>query len=160
VVSGGNVIFTPTSDYNGLAGFNFTVTDNGTTAGVFDPRTDNGLARLRITEVNNAPNAVNDTLEDIAEDSGPRTIPISLLLANDRVGPANESDQTLTITIRSAIGGSAILSGQNVIFTPAQDYNGPAGFVYTVQDNGTTDGVPDPKSADAFVGFTISEVND
>ncbi len=160
VIVGENVVFTPNPDYIGPAGFGFAVTDNGTTAGVLDPRTANGFVSLTITEVNDPPIAVNDILSDIPEDSGPRTIPISVLLANDSAGPLNESGQTLTLTANNATGGTVTMSGTDVIFTPAPDYNGPAGFSYTIQDNGTTDGVADPKSATALVSFTITEVND
>src|SRR5262249_27466851 len=41
-----------------------------------------------------------------------------------------------------------------------KDYNGPAGFVYTFVDNGTTNGQPDPKVSTATVSFTIGAVND
>ena len=48
-----------------------------------------------------------------------------------------------------------------MLFTPTADYNGPASFQYTVEDNGTTNGVADPKtSGPATASFTITEVND
>src|SRR5207244_3446775 len=81
-----------------------------------------------------------------AEDAGVRTIGFATLLANDLPGPANESGQTLTITAAgNAVGGSVSLSGTDVLFTPAADFNGTASFVYTLQDNGTTAGVGDFK---------------
>src|SRR5206468_4226113 len=114
-----------------------------------------------ITEVNDAPVGVNDSLASVAEDTGPRTISFATLLANDSKGPANESGQTLTITaVGSSVGGTVAISGTNVIFTPTADYNGPASFQYTLQDNGTTNGLPDPKTSTATVSFTITEVND
>src|SRR5438552_9483755 len=88
-------------------------------------------------------------------------IPFATLLANDLRGPANESGQTLTIiAVDSAVGGTVALSGTDVTFTPAADFNGTASFRYTVQDNGTTNGVADPKTSTAIVRFTITEVND
>ena len=36
------------------------------------------------------------------------------------------------------------LSGTDVQFTPNVNYNGPAGFDYTVTDDGKTNGVADP----------------
>jgi hypothetical protein len=58
------------------------------------------------------------------------------------------------------VGGAAVINGANIEFTPALNYNGPASFNYTIQENGTTSGAPDPKTASAAVSFTISPVND
>src|SRR5439155_25994162 len=73
----------------------------------------------------------------------------------------NESSQSLTITVVSSpVGGSVSISGTNVIFNPALNYNGLATFVYTVRDDGTTNGVADWKTATATASFTITPVND
>ena len=127
-----------------------------------DPKTSRATASFSITEVNDAPTAVNDTLTNVAEDSGQRTIPFATLTANDSKGPANESGQTLIVkTVSNPVGGTVSILGGNVIFTPTADYNGPASFHYTVEDNGTTNGVADPKtSGTATASFTITEVND
>src|SRR5713226_3059971 len=72
-IVGGNVVFTPTADFNGAASFQYTVEDNGTTNGVADPQTSAAATvSFNITEVNDAPDAVNDTLSSVAEDSGMR----------------------------------------------------------------------------------------
>jgi CSLREA domain-containing protein len=162
-ISGGNVLFTPTTNYNGPASFDYTVEDNGTTNGVADSKTSGpATASFNISDVNEAPTAVNDVLTNVAEDSGQRTIPFSALTANDSPGPANENGQTLTVnTVSNPVGGTVSIVGGNVLFTPTADYFGPASFQYTVQDNGTTNGAADPKtSAPATVSFTITEVND
>ena len=162
-ILGGNVVFTPTADYNGPASFDYTVEDNGTTNGVADPKTSAPASvSFTITEVNDAPTAVNDTLSSIAEDSGPRPIPFATLTANDSPGPANESGQTLVVkTVSNAVGGTVSILGGNVVFTPTADYNGAASFQYTVEDNGTTNGVADPKtSAAATVSFNLTPVAD
>jgi hypothetical protein len=162
-ISGSNVLFTPTTNYNGPASFDYTVEDNGTTNGVADPKTSGpATASFNISDVNEAPTAMNDTLANIAEDSGQRTIPFSALTANDSPGPANENGQTLIVnSVSNPVGGTVSIVGGNVIFTPTADYFGPASFQYTVQDNGTTNGAADPKtSGPATVSFTITEVND
>jgi cadherin-like protein/Big-like domain-containing protein/Calx-beta domain-containing protein len=117
---------------------------------------------VTVTEVNDAPVPTNDTIADINEDSGVYTIPFATLLANDtNKGAANESGQTLTITAVSApTGGTVIINGTNVEFTPTPNYFGPAGFTYTVTDNGTTNGGSDPKTGNATVSFNIIAVND
>ena len=138
------------------------MTDNGTTNGAPDPKSDTATVSFTITEVNDAPTSVNDTLASVAEDSGQRTIPFSTLTANDSKGPANESGQTLIVkTVSNPVGGTVSILGGNVLFTPTADYFGPASFHYTVEDNGTTNGVADPlTSGTATASFTITEVND
>src|SRR6185369_16853034 len=117
---------------------------------------------VTVTEVNDAPVPTNDVIGDIAEDSGVYTIPFATLLANDtNKGAANESGQTLTITgVSSPIGGAVIINGTNVEFTPTPNFFGPAGFTYTVTDNGTTNGGSDPKTGNATVSFNILPIND
>lgn len=161
-ISGTDVLFTPTLNFNGPASFEYTITDNGTTNGVAAPLTDVGQVTFTITEVNDAPVAANDPLSAIAEDSGNRTITIASLLANDtRGGGTDENGQSLTmISVGSAVGGTVSISGTDVIFSPTLNFNGAASFSYTVQDNGTTNGVADPKTANASVSFTVTPVND
>ena len=117
------------------------VTDNGTTNGAPDPKSDTATVSFTMTEVNDAPTAMNDPLGNVVEDSGERTIPFASLTANDSKGPANESGQTLIVkTVSNAVGGTVSILGSNVIFTPTADYFGQASFKYTVEDNGTTNG--------------------
>jgi len=89
-----NVYFTPAADFNGVASFQYTVTDNGTTNGAPDPKSDTATVSFSVTEVNDAPAAVNDSLGNQAEDAPQRTIPFSVLTNNDSRGATNESGQT------------------------------------------------------------------
>ncbi len=160
---GANVVFTPAADFYGVAGFSYTIHDNGTTNGGGDGKTSApGDVRFTITEVNEAPTAVADSLSAIAEDSGVRTIPFGHLTGNDPRGPANESGQSLAVvSVGNAVGGSVSIVGNDVLFAPAADFNGPASFTYRVEDNGTTNGSPAPlTSGQAMVSFTVTEVND
>ena len=160
-IVGTDVVFTPTANYNGPASFDYSVSDNGTTNGAPDAKSDTGSVTFTVTEVNDAPVANADTLSSVAEDSGARTISFASLLANDSKGPANESGQTLTITaVSNAVGGTVAIVGTDVVFTPTANYNGPASFDYSVSDNGTTNGAPDAKSDTGSVTFTVTEVND
>jgi hypothetical protein len=116
---------------------------------------------VTVTEVNDNPVAVDDSLTAIDEDSGTRVIPFADLLGNDSAGPANESGQTLTITnVGNPVGGTVAINGTNVEFTPTANYFGPASFDYTVTDNGTTNGASDPKSDIGSASFTINPIND
>ena len=129
------------------------VTDDGTTDGVADPKSDTATVSIVVTEVNDAPTGVNDSLASSPEDTQV-TIPFATLLANDSKGPANESSQNLTITaVGSAVGGSVSISGTNVIFTPTADYNGPASFTFKANDGALDSNV-------ATVSITVTPVND
>jgi hypothetical protein len=155
----GTVRVTPLPDYNGLASFQYTVRDNGTTSGFGEEKLSGpAVVQFNVTEVNDAPTVNNDTLSSVAEDSGPRTILFTELTANDSKGPANESDQILIVTtVGDAVGGTVSIVDGKVVFTPTADYNGPASFKYTVEDNGTTNGVTDPLSGvTAIASFNIT----
>jgi Ca2+-binding RTX toxin-like protein len=117
-----------------------------------------------VAPVNDAPTAFDDVLTGIAEDPGAdRTIPFADLIGNDSKGPANESPQALTITaVGNAVGGTVSIVGTDVIFSPAQDFNGTASFEYTVEDNGQSGDPPadDFKTDIGLVTFAVTAVND
>ncbi len=147
--------YTPAANANGNArsSFSFTVNDGGL-------GTVAATMTINVTEVNDAPIGVNDSLSSVTQGSGQRTISFVSLLANDSKGPSNESGQTLTITnVGSAVGGAVSISGTDVLFTPTAGFYGLASFVYTLQDNGTTNGANDFKTSTATVSFTVQEVS-
>jgi hypothetical protein len=154
--SGANLIYTPNGDYNGSDSFNFKVTDTGDgSSPALD--SDEASVSITVTEVNDDPTANPDTAT-VAEDSVANTINV---LANDSAGPANESGQTLTVLSTSALHGSVDINGDGTLsYSPSPDYNGPDTISYTIQDNGTTNGVSDPKSDAGTVAVTVTEVND
>ncbi len=97
---------------------------------------------MTVTEVNDAPVAAADSAT-VAEDGSvtldPRT--------NDSTGPANESGQTLAVTaVSQGTNGTVTFTATGVTYTPDANFNGTDSFTYTVTDNGTTNGVADPKS--------------
>ncbi len=85
----------------------------------------------------------------VVEDT-PLNIAAATLLAND----TDADGDTLTITgVADAVNGTVSLVGENIIFTPAANYSGPASFIYTVSDGkGDTDS--------AKVNLSVSAVND
>jgi hypothetical protein len=158
----GTVTYTPDPDFNGAASFNYTVQDNGTTNGVADFKQATGTVNVTVTEVNDTPSANADS-KSVAED-GSLSFPASDLTANDSPGPANESGQTLTVLSVAPIAGdthgSVSLVAGTVTYAPAANYNGPAKFHYTIRDNGTTNGISDPKENTGDVNVTVTAVND
>lgn len=144
--------YTPTANYFGTDSFTYTIEDgNGGTA--------TARVNLTITEVNDAPVTVAD-VRTTPEDT-PLTIPASVLTANDSPGP-NESSQTLTvIEVKDATqGATVVLNGTNITVTPATNFVGSLSFKYVVRDNGTTNGQPDPRTAEGTVTVNVTSVND
>ncbi|MEZ6133988.1 MAG: Ig-like domain-containing protein [Pirellulaceae bacterium] len=148
-ISGTNVVYTPTANFNGQFVFTYDASDNGTPIS-------SGTAQVTVTvaAVNDNPVANPDTAttnEDIMLE-----ILASTLTANDSRGPADESGQTLSVTgvsPTSAAGGTVTLVGTTINYTPAQDFNGSDSFTYTLSDGagGTATGT---------VAVTVTAVND
>ena len=123
------------ANFHGAASFDYTVSDNGTT---------NGVAV-----------ATDDALSSVAEDSGIRSISFAALTGNDSKGPADEAGQALTVTsVSNAVGGTVAIVAGHVEFTPTANFNGAASFDYVTTDNGTTNGVADPRTDTGHVTFT------
>jgi len=78
---------------------------------------------------NRPPVAVNDTVS--ASTNTAVNIPVAALVAND-TDP--DGDVLSILSVQTAVNGSVSLVGGNVVFTPANGYEGTASFSYTVQD--------------------------
>ena len=154
--------FKPATNASGSTSLSFVAID---ASGLEDPTP--ATTTIMVTEVNDAPVPANETLTAWFEDGGLRTIAFTQLLANDNPGP-NEASQTLTITsLGSVVGGTAVLvdtdgNGTNdaVQFSPTANFAGAASIDYILRDNGTTNGLSDPKTATGRASFTITQVND
>ncbi|MFO0028553.1 MAG: beta strand repeat-containing protein [Pseudomonadota bacterium] len=119
------------------------------------------LSSILVPEVNDAPEAVDDTVPNVLEDAPTFTVPVADLTADDNAGPFESGYQTFSLTaVGGAVGGSVALNGANIEFTPSADFNGAAQFTYTITDNGQTNGVLDPLGDTGAVTFTITAVND
>lgn len=123
----GNVVFTPTVNYNGKATFTYWVKDPG------------GLESKAVTTtvllapVNDAPTAQGETISGASEDAK-FNISKSTLLANDY--DIDDPDSALRLSwVGSATGGTVSLDvSGNVVFTPTENFNGNATFQYKVRD--------------------------
>jgi Ca2+-binding RTX toxin-like protein len=135
----GKLVFTPADDFNGEATISYTVTDP-------DGNTDTANVVVTVNPVEDAPEALDDTAttdEDI-----PVTIDV---LDND----SDPDGQPLTIseaTVPAEQGTVEIVNGK-LVFTPAENFNGPATINYTVTD-------PDGNTDTAVVNVDVLPVND
>ena len=146
--------YTPAPNFFGPDSFTYTVRDG-------DGLEDTGLVTINVTEVNDAPTAVNDV--GSTTKGFPKVFSASELLANDSAGPS-ESAQTLTITAVTRgtnTQGTVSLSagGNSITYTPPSGFVGTDTFAYTITDNGTTNGAPAPLTASGTVSVTVTEGN-
>lgn len=152
-IVGDNVVFTPATDFNGLFEFTYTAVDSDPT----NPLSSTATVTVNVAAVNDDPIAAADTASG-TEDTA-LTIPVSTLLSNDSPGPAtatDEASQTLSVvsvSTSSTQGGSASLSGNDVVYTPATDFNGSDTFTYELSDGvgGTATGT---------VTVSVASIND
>ena len=120
-----------------------------------------GITIIVTSQFDDVPNAVADTIVNVAEDSGPITIPV---LANDYL-----EDAPTTITyvadpgtheILDLVGdpqavstGTTAIMGTDIVYTPAPNAVGDVTFDYTITD---ADGDP----STATVSISIDPSND
>ncbi|QDT05605.1 Matrixin [Rubripirellula lacrimiformis] len=161
----GDAIITVFVEDAGLDGDLSTSADNSISSTQF---------RLRVTALNDAPIASDDSLT--ATEDTPLVFSQASLLANDRNGPANATDELtgqndgqLVIqqqTITTALGGSVIfLPGGNLQYTPPTDSFGTDTFEYTILDEGVQEDengnqIVAPLSDVGTVTIDIIPVND
>ncbi|WP_139295211.1 cadherin-like domain-containing protein, partial [Planktothrix tepida] len=117
-----NVLFTPVNNYTGPASFLYTISDG-------QGGTSSATVNININQPNQPPNAVNDSV--VGTQNQLLTISSSTLLAND----TDPNNDPLTITqVSNPTNGTVTLSNGNVLFTPVNNYTGPASFLYTISD--------------------------
>jgi len=135
------ITFTPDSDFNGVASFNYSVSDGAetVTAGV----------TVNVAAVNDAP-VVNPDLFSAVEDQ-PLVITFASLLANDS---DIDADLFNIVSVADAVNGdvSIDLVAETITFTPDSDFNGVASFNYSVSDGIET--------VTAGVTLNVAAVND
>jgi LysM repeat protein len=143
-IVGNAVVFNPTANYYGSAGFDYLVSD-GNGGQVW------GRAGFDYRAVNDAPVAAGEWLGNGSEDAAFR-VGLSTLLGND-YDPDGNSPGFYDLTGWS--NGSAYIDwgAQQVVFTPNGNFNGNASFSYRVWDGGAVSNV-------ATASFYINAVND
>ncbi len=157
----GRVIYTPPSNYSGSDSFSYTVTDNGTTGGLSAPQSSTGIVNVTILDKNDAPIASpkeGSTFEDTTA-----VFTTAFLTEGVLPGPPNEAGQIVTfrgVIATSTNGGTVILVGSEVRYTPPKDFNGTDTFFYEVIDNGFSGTVSDPMIGRGTVTVTVIPVDD
>lgn len=152
-IVGTNVVYTPAANFFGVDTFTYRIRDNATT-----PLTALGTVTVTVSEVNDAPVATNVSRGGIF--ASVRTVlDLSAELAAMSRGAANESNQTLRIvsvsTSTNGVQPVVGADGVSIIYTAPLGANGPDSFTYTIEDNGTTNGVADPRQSTASVNLTV-----
>ncbi|HWU86734.1 MAG TPA: Ig-like domain-containing protein, partial [Kofleriaceae bacterium] len=138
-VDGMRITYAPAANFNGADSFMVTVSNGKLDA----------TAKVDVTvrPVNDAPVAVADTFA--ATEDMPFVQTHAALLAND----TDVDGDTLRVTaVSNPTHGTVVMTGTNVTFTPAANYNGAATFQYTITDGTAT--------ASATVTLNISGIND
>ena len=139
--------------------------DGGEAAPTFSIQANDGAATnnlsnvfdgsVAFTNVNDAPVTTPVTLAAIAEDSGPHLITQADLLIN----ASDVENNTLTASNLQIASGTGLLvdNGNGTwTYTPAPNDDTSVSFSYTITDNGTTNGVADPKSVSGSASLDIT----
>ncbi len=138
-IVGNELVFTPAENFNGPATITYTVSDgNG--------GTDEGQALVNVGAVNDGPTAVDDVAE--TDEDTPVTIDV---VGNDE--DPDGDDLTITAASVPADQGTVEIVGNELVFTPAENFNGDVTISYSITDgNGGT--------SSAEVAVTVNPVND
>ncbi|WP_192890520.1 retention module-containing protein [Vibrio bathopelagicus] len=162
-------LFVADNDFSGDVKFNYTIIDDGTTNGIDDFLTDNAEISLVVTEVNDQPVATNVDLGTMLEEG-------QLIIKAEDLIAATTDPEGDVITVTGVVldqgqgqlqkfenlGGADdnSINGPYWVFTAADDYNGDVKFTYTVEDDGTTNGLDDFLTDTAEVSVVVQGVND
>lgn len=175
----GNVLFTPTANFNGAASFDYTVQDNGQTNGVNDFKTDIGNVSFPVSAVNDAPVNTVPGAQTIAEDTDLAINGISVVdvdAANVQVtvsttqgvlslsgltglaftGGDGTADASMTFSGTKA-NVNAALNG--LVYRGNSNFNGADLISLTTSDLGAT-GAGGTLTDTDTIAVTISAVND
>ncbi len=124
----GTVTFTPELNFNGTAGFDYILSDGSLTRA--------GHATIVVLAVNDAPVAVDDTVT--TNEDTPLILTQTDLKGND-TDVDNTNAMLSVISVSGATHGNVLLNlNGTVTFTPELNFNGTAGFDYTLSDGSLT----------------------
>ena len=132
----GGFNYRPNTNYNGSDSFTYRLGNSFATGNV-------ATVAINVTPVYDSPVAVNDST------STPEDVSVLIrVLANDY----NPDGAPLNISIGGVTNGTAIVSGTNILFTPATNFYGTVVFNYAISDGGS--------SSTGSVTVNVTPVND
>jgi hypothetical protein len=159
--SNGDITFTPATDFDGQASFDYTVCDNGSPSECSEMTT---IVNVTMSQVNDAPSFIAGADQTVAEDSGPQSV--SGWATGISAGPVDESDQQLTFEVTSNTNPDLFSTQPSVAangtlgYTPAANANGSAAITVKLHDDGgTASGGADTSSEQTFI-INVAAVND
>jgi hypothetical protein len=153
----GSFNYVPNPFFNGIDTFVYFATDGILNS--INPAT----VTITVEEINNPPIVPTTTINWGRDSVYNQTVASFLTTINATPGPANESNQTLSITRvdpTSMQNGTIVLSGGRIIYTPPAGFSGQDTFTFLVSDNGTSRGLSDPLLTTGTVTFTLTDRND
>ncbi|NNU42823.1 tandem-95 repeat protein [Ramlibacter montanisoli] len=123
-VVGGQVVFTPNTNFHGTTSFSYTIEDAQGASHV-------ATVTVTVTPVNDAPAATDDAVT--GNEDEPLVVNPAMLLGNDSDA---DGDSLAIVAVGDATGGTVAMSGVNVVFMPNANLNGigAGSFSYTVSD--------------------------
>ncbi len=124
-LSGGQVRFTPTANFNGTAEFTYT-------AAITGGGSQTGTVTVTVTPVNDPPTGVADSFT-VDQDSAATDLDV---LANDSIAPDTGETLRITRAVNSSAGStiSVNTAGNRVSYRPPAGFIGTDTFTYTVSD--------------------------
>jgi hypothetical protein len=127
-LNSGTVTYSPASNYNGPASFEYQVCDNGNTNGALDSKCATGTVNVTVNPINDMPTANSQSVST----DGNTPLGITLTGSDQETSSANLIFQVTAGPSHGSLSGS----GANLTYTPALDYTGPDSFQFTVKDSG------------------------
>ncbi len=153
-ISLNGMLFTPDPNVFGIAGFDINVNDQGN-SGAGTALNETQSVAIQVNEVNDAPVAVNDSLntnEDVSVSGNVLTNDTDI--DNTDGIPGNEDTHTAVLDSGPTNGSVLFNSDGSFTYTPNADFWGTDTFTYHAVDS---DGAP---SNVATVAITVGEIND
>ncbi len=122
---GGHVEFTPAANFNGVASFDYTVQDDGTTNGAPDTKTDIGQASFAVTAINDAPTVAGLVVTETS---------ISFVASD-----ADNETLSLASPFANAFGNPTITRDDLTVLTPTQQASAVSGTLQVTDGTATAD---------------------
>lgn len=124
----GEMTYTPPADYNGTVSFQYVVANEHGLLGAATTVT------LVVAPVNDPPQAYDDRF--VASRDTSVMLPV---LRNDDKGAPDEADDPVTLILPEATtanGGTLVVVGDQILYTPAAGFTGTDVFTYVMDDDG------------------------